>query len=275
MNFDHQLSLNKIRDFLRRNDFNGYVLEILQFANHPIKNRSDENTKLILEFNSLVLTEERRVIYNEYANILDKNLQWIRAYFVDHILGQDHESKIAGLTENLASLLLKHYPHITIAKKSVKNLLKWDLASNRAHSYSSEIELYDEEESRDTSSFEEETTLYDGRRILHPLNYTFLFYFSKVSVDFIIRNKASEEDPSVCAGLRLPSAIFRNDSYYTLFPEILPNNEFILPTYEDLILEKWEEIISDWEISRVSRLDRFIAQLQNTRNFASRRSNGH
>ena len=123
MNFDHQLSLNKIRDFLRRNDFNGYVLEILQFANHPIKNRSDENTKLILEFNSLVLTEERRVIYNEYANILDKNLQWIRAYFVDHILGQDHESKIAGLTENLASLLLKHYPHITIAKKSVKNLL--------------------------------------------------------------------------------------------------------------------------------------------------------
>jgi len=273
MDFDHQLSLNKIRDFLRRNDFNGYVLEILQFASHPIKNRSDENAKLILEFNSLVLTEERRVIYNDYFHLLDKNLRWVKDYFVEHIVGKDYESKLTDLTEKLAKVVLNKYPHITIASKKVEKLLSWENTLVRSQCYSSSIKFYDPEEVLDHN--EGYSKLYDGRRVLHPLNYSLLFYFSKVGVDFIIKNKASEEDTSMIPGLGLDPELFRDDCYYTLFPEQLLNDEFILPTYEDLILEKWEEILSEWEISRVSRLDYFIAQLQNTRNFAWRGPNGH
>jgi hypothetical protein len=75
----HKLTLDKMREALRRNDMFLFELEVLNFIIEPLDkdNRTDYVIKVCEEFGSLVFTDDRHTRFQSINHAFSKNIKWV------------------------------------------------------------------------------------------------------------------------------------------------------------------------------------------------------
>lgn len=75
----HKLTLDKMREALRKNDMSLFELEILNFIVEPLSKdvKSDYAMRVCEEFGSLVFTDDRHTRFQSINHVFGKNVKWV------------------------------------------------------------------------------------------------------------------------------------------------------------------------------------------------------
>lgn len=114
--YDYQKNLSDIREALRRNDYNTVIIEVFKFFNHPISQVNDENTKYILEFESLI-TEDREIIFAQLSSLYQEKKRIITNY-KQSMVSMNINKNNEGILNSALNRLCDHWDTLYTCKTS-------------------------------------------------------------------------------------------------------------------------------------------------------------
>lgn len=259
-NFDYLLALSKIRDAFRRNEIQTAALHILEFLENPIDRPDLSTDRIVLEYDSLIISEFGQKITKEYKSLIAPKSKWINTLISKAVLKMDNHV-IECFADGLVEVIANFYPSLFVWKKSVSNgntstWVEFILDSR-------EQNLRDcgyDEESDCSLNPEIESVNYDGDLFLHPISYvlTAVLELRQVTISMEHPTKLSDEKIST---LNASPYWFSSYGFTHRFEKQYAGLSNMVVGERDSILALCKECLTKWEDRRVQQIDQLVEKL--------------
>jgi hypothetical protein len=246
---DHAEVLKEIRDYLRKNDDNGFVLSSLKFLLFPLDGKNSNDIVYAEEFASLVFSRKEK--FKDHLLIYDKSVLWLQNLIDNSTTGKVRQIGV-DLADKLAAVWDGLYT-CTISEKKVSVLLP---SKNRVEDRQLRITLspYDTY-LEDNSDRNWEKSKLDYFRIFYPTVFQCVIdvNLNRKSVDYKISYKLESErdnfltDPSQMYIIQIEPDWYHRKTDLTYLDRTI---EWSADSQITLIVDYWKGFLTSWETQR-------------------------